>query len=202
MKIAAQNISKRYIYDWIIRDFSYSFDFGSITGVSGINGSGKSTLLKILAGYLSPSKGVVSYTSAEDTDVPRDDIFKYVALAAPYTELISEFHLREMFDFHSQHKQMKGNITFDDFKSILDLNVSDTKKIGYYSSGMHQKLQLCLAMLSDTPILLLDEPTSYLDDINKAWFLEVLSQNIAQRTTVIASNEQYDFKLCGSVVEL
>lgn len=202
MKIVAQNISKRYIYDWIIRDFSYLFEHDTITGISGINGSGKSTLLKILAGYLSPSKGNVVYTAQDGKEVARDTIYSQVSLAAPYTELITEYNLEEMFVFHSQHKRMKDDISFKEFKSILRLNVNDSKKIGYYSSGMHQKLQLCLAILSNTPVLLLDEPTSYLDEINKAWFLDILSNNVSHRTTIIASNEQYDFKLCDSIIEM
>jgi ABC-type multidrug transport system ATPase subunit len=63
------------------------------------------------------------------------------------------------------------------------------KPLHNFSSGMQQRLKLGLAVLSDAPLLLLDEPTSHLDKAGQKWYHELLLGHIHQRTVVIATNE-------------
>ena len=67
---------------------------------------------------------------------------------------------------------------------------------------MKQKIQIALALLSDTPYLLLDEPTSFLDKAAKRWFEELLHLHAQNRVVIIASNDSFDIGLCGKVIEL
>jgi ABC-type multidrug transport system ATPase subunit len=67
---------------------------------------------------------------------------------------------------------------------------------------MKQKLQLALALLSQTPVLLLDEPTSYLDEAAKNWFAQRLCQNSENRTTIISSNDRFDLDLCQNILDV
>ena len=67
---------------------------------------------------------------------------------------------------------------------------------------MKQKIQLALALMSDTPFLLLDEPTSFLDLNAKSWFSNLLLENKKNRIVVIASNDGFDLGLCDEVVHL
>ena len=64
---------------------------------------------------------------------------------------------------------------------------------------MKQKIQLALAILSDTPIILLDEPTSFLDQFNKEWFADLLNNFKHNRIVIIASNDPYDLAICEDV---
>ena len=201
MQVTIQNLSKRYLYDWIIRDMSYTFDFGSVTGVNGINGSGKSTFIKMLCGFLSPSEGKISYT-VSDENVDRSDVYLHMTLAAPYTDIINEYDVAEMFAFHTKFKKLRQDIDTKQFLEIVKLKGNKGKQIQYYSSGMKQRLQLALAILTDSSLLLLDEPTSYLDAENKAWFYDLLAQNKSSRTIIIASNDKEDFELCSEVISL
>lgn len=198
MNISLESIYKRYTSEWIIRDFSYEFSTHSCIGINGINGSGKSTLIKIISGQLSPSKGTIQYF--DEKKIARENIYQDVSLVAPYTDIIQEFTVEEMFDFHDKFKPM--DIVFTDFVRDLDFHKHLNKRIGEYSSGMKQKVQLGLAMYGKSKILLLDEPTSYLDEINKTWFADRLEKIIGTKTIIIASNDDFDFQYCSEVIEL
>jgi ATPase subunit of ABC transporter with duplicated ATPase domains len=67
---------------------------------------------------------------------------------------------------------------------------------------MHQRLQLALAVLSKTELLLLDEPTSFLDVDAKKWFYFLLEKYRGKRTIIIASNDQDDLLICDTIKEI
>src|SRR5260221_5717807 len=102
-KITLENIGRRFNRDWIFRAIDYTFISGKIYAVLGPNGSGKSTLLQVLNGSLSPSAGKINYFF-EEKPVEIDDVYQHLSLAAPYLELIEEFTLSEMLDFHFKFK--------------------------------------------------------------------------------------------------
>ena len=201
IKIELENLSKRYGYQWIIRNLSVKMNNTLIHGITGSNGSGKSTLIKILSGYLSPSTGILSYT-INNKQVSVEKVFQYVSLAAPYTDLINEYTLEEMLAFHTKFKPFKSKISYSEFEEIIQLKVAKTKTLDHYSSGMKQKIQLALAILSDNPILLLDEPTSFLDAKAKQWFQNLLLQNKEDRLVIIASNDSFDLQFCDHLLDM
>ncbi len=79
-----------------------------------------------------------------------------------------------------------------EFVSTIQLEKQQDKQLGYYSSGMRQRVKLGLALLADTPLLLLDEPTSHLDTNAIKWFQDLLSENTEDRTLFVASNSHQD----------
>ena len=90
-------------------------------------------------------------------------------------------------------------LTFKEFETVIHLPNQKEKTLQHFSSGMKQKIQLALAILSDTPIILLDEPTSFLDQFNKEWFSELLNNFKHNRIVIIASNDPYDLAICEDV---
>lgn len=201
IEIHLKNISKRYDFQWILRDINTSFTDTYVSAIAGNNGSGKSTLVKILSGFLSPSQGELTYKIG-DQYIPNSEIFKEIALAAPYTDIINEFTLHEMLRFHSKFKPLRQPINFEAFQEIIQLKVPRDKQLFQFSSGMKQKIQLALALLSNTSILLLDEPTSFLDINAKKWFAQLLQQNTQNRCVIIASNDGFDLDLCSTALYL
>ncbi len=199
--IQASNLSKRYGFQWIIRDQSFELTSKDVHGIAGDNGSGKSTMMKILSGYLSQSQGTIKYSINGNT-IPVSRIYQYLSLAAPYTDLINEFTLDEMLQFHSKFKKLRVNVSYSDFEDIIRLKVSRDKNLNQFSSGMKQKIQLALAILSDTPILLMDEPTSFLDKNAKSWFHDMVLKYRNDRLIVIASNDPFDLELCSKLVNM
>jgi ABC-type multidrug transport system ATPase subunit len=201
-RIVLDHISKRFDYQWIVKDITYTFSSDVITGITGSNGSGKSTLLKIISGYLSPSNGKIEYYSNKSSAIHNDDVYKHVALAGPYTDVIQEYTLKEMYDFHQYFKPLIGVSEYKEFLDMLQLPPVSNKTISQFSSGMKQKIQIALALLSDTEFLLLDEPTSFLDDNAKQWFVDMLMTNRNDRCVIIASNDRYDLDLCDKKLEV
>lgn len=201
MRIAAESIAKRYSYSWIIKDFSYTFSEGSRTGIIGPNGSGKSTLMQMLCAHLPPSKGQLSY-GVGGKEISAENAFRYLSMVAPYTDVVQEFTLRELFDFHRRFRPLRAGVDYQKFIDLLQLPPQKAKQIQYFSSGMNQRVQLALAILSDTPLLLLDEPTSYLDTSAKRWMFDLLAANLEGRTLIVASNDEADFQLCSDRIEL
>ncbi len=199
--IVAENLSKRYGYQWIIHQFDGSFCQNTIYGIAGSNGSGKSTLIKMISGFLTPTAGRIDYLIG-DRKIDVRQVFQYISLVAPYTDVISEFTLEELFVFHQKFKKMSHPLSFAEYEEMIMLKGQKDKTLHHFSSGMKQKIQLSLALLSDTPILLLDEPTSFLDAKAKKWFELMLENNAHNKIVIIASNDHFDLNLCQIITEL
>jgi ABC-type multidrug transport system ATPase subunit len=195
MQITLQNIGRRFNRDWIFRNINYTFTSGETYAILGPNGSGKSTLLQVLNGSLAPSAGNISYSLGDQT-IEAEAIFKQLSLAAPYLELIEEFTLDEMVDFHFKFKPYRQGMGKEAVISLLSLEGGRHKMIKYFSSGMKQRLKLALAFCSDTPMLMLDEPTSNLDSQGVDWYLNLVQQFAADRLTIICSNQQHEYSFC------
>ena len=196
MNITLQNIGRRFNREWIFRGVEYTFKAGESYAILGSNGSGKSTLLQVLNGSLSPSAGILTYEK-NGKEVPVEDVFQYLSLAAPYMEMIEEFTLAEMIDLHFKFKSYKAGM---DNKAVIDVLAMDANKnklIKYFSSGMKQRLKLALAFCSDTPILMLDEPTSNLDAQGVDWYLGLVEKFAQGRLTIICSNQPHEYGFCG-----
>jgi ABC-type multidrug transport system ATPase subunit len=195
MQITLKNIGRRFNRDWIFRGIDYTFSPNETYAILGPNGSGKSTLLSVLNGSLAPSAGEIAYT-LNNTAIEADQVFKELSLAAPYLELIEEFTLTEMLEFHFRFKTRKNGMEDKSIIELLDMHPSRNKLIKYFSSGMKQRLKLALAFCSDTPLLMLDEPTSNLDSQGVAWYLGLVQQFVANRLTVICSNQEHEYSFC------
>jgi ABC-type multidrug transport system ATPase subunit len=195
MQIALQNIGRRFNREWIFRNVDYDFVLGETYAILGPNGSGKSTLLSVLNGSLTPSIGTITYSS-NGAAIEAADVFNQLSLAAPYLELIEEFSLTEMIDFHFRFKTRKGGMDNEAIINLLDMQASKNKMIKYFSSGMKQRLKLALAFCSDTPMLMLDEPTSNLDLQGVSWYLNLVEQFAANRLTIICSNQEHEYSFC------
>lgn len=195
MKIQSSNLGKRFRWEWIFRDMELSVGSGEAWAIYGPNGSGKSTLLKVLSGYLTPSEGKIVYEAAHQ-QLHRNDVFRHLAYAAPYTELIEEFTLVEMVRFHFTFKKQVAELPLSEIIDRIALRGAGTKQIRHFSSGMKQRVKLALAIMTDAELLVLDEPGTNLDVASHDWYIDLLGQFKADRTLLIASNEERDFRWC------
>lgn len=195
MQITLENIGRRFNREWIFRNVGYTFTQGESYAVLGPNGSGKSTLLQILNGSLTPSEGKISYT-VDNKPLDVEKVYQDLSLAAPYLELIEEFSLREMVDFHFKFKPYLSGIDRDNLIGLLGMQKSANKAVKYFSSGMKQRLKLALAFCSDTKILMLDEPTSNLDNQGVDWYLNLIQEFSQNRLTIVCSNQHHEYSFC------
>lgn len=195
MKILANQINKKFRQEYVIRNFNYEFNAHSNYALIGQNGSGKSTLLKILGQYSLPSKGQVQYVDHQNQLISEDQTFSKVSFVAPYIELIEEFTLTELLQFFISLNYIPKEISLSFLEDFIQLSPAKDKFIKNYSSGMRQKIKLGSALLSNRPLLFLDEPTTNLDIQAKKWFSEKVS-NLNNKTIIIASNENFEIDLC------
>ncbi|TZF85745.1 ABC transporter ATP-binding protein (plasmid) [Pedobacter sp. BS3] len=201
MQITLNDIGRRFNRDWIFRNINYTFISGSSYAILGPNGSGKSTLLQIIAGSLSASAGTINYHDT-DREIEGSHIFNYLSVAAPYLELIEEFTLAEQIDFHFRFKKFYPGVTVATLIALLGLEKAKHKYIKHFSSGMKQRVRLALAFCSDTPLLLLDEPTSNLDSQGEAWYLQLIQHYTANRLVIIGSNQQNEYAFCDHRLQI
>jgi ABC-type multidrug transport system ATPase subunit len=193
MKLVLNNIGKKFPPDWIFKKIDFQFNEGQKYALIGPNGSGKSTLLKILSGHLTPSQGKL-LPFLNDTLIPLDQLYKHISIAAPYMDLIEEFTLAETIRFHAQFKPLRNNMSISDLMDLLKLQKSVNKPLKFFSSGMKQRVKLGLALYSDVPLVLLDEPTTNLDVEGADWYLEGISSLPKNTLLIVASNTPSDYE--------
>lgn len=196
MNIHLKDIGKRYNQEWIFRKVNYEFSSNNAYVILGANGSGKSTLLQLISGSMLPSEGTIEYATKTSVIDPTK-IFHAVSIATPYLELIEEFTLLEILAFHNKFKSYLNNLSHKDIISLMGLEKSTNKELKYFSSGMKQRVRLALAILSDTSLLLLDEPTSNLDKTGINWYADLINTYTANRITIVCSNQQlHEYAFC------
>lgn len=201
MEIILDNVGKKFISEWIFRGVSLDLSAGNSYTFVGPNGSGKSTLLQLLMGSAPPTEGRIRLElKGRDLDV--DHWYRHMVLAAPYLELIEEFTLRELVEFHQQFKPLKGGITAVDFEEFVQLPHARHKVVRHFSSGMKQRVKLGLAFLSDVEIVLLDEPTSNLDARGIQWYLDQVVKLSAHQLVVLGSNQPMEYEFCKNIISV
>ncbi len=202
MKIVLDKVGKRFGRDWVLRRLSYQFEAGTAYALQGPNGSGKSTLMRLLCGHLTPSRGTVRFSDAGGRDIPVSAIYRKCTLAGPYIDLIEEFTLEEAIDFHFRFKALQSGLQLPELPELFELGGARRRYLSEFSSGMRRRLQLGLAICSQSPLLLLDEPTVTLDEAGVAWFLDLAERFRHDRLVVVASNVAQDFAFCETTLDV
>ncbi len=200
MKITLEHISKRFQRHWIFKDINYSFSTPQAYALLGSNGSGKSTLLRIIAGMQSPSLGKLQYSNG--SPIAPEAIFDYISFCAPGMEIVEELTLREFFDFHFSFKKPLPGFTIDKIIDLTGLKDAEHKPIGDYSSGMKQRVKLAQAIFADTPVLLLDEPCTNLDQQGVEQYREWMEEYGQNRLVIVASNDPREYFFCREQIKV
>ncbi len=195
MKITLNDIGKKFNRQWVFKGINFVLESNSSCALIGNNGSGKSTLLQIIDNYQTFSKGSILY-EWKDTHLEEENLVGKISLAAPYLELLDDFSLLEMMRFHFAIMPLQNGISFEEMIAGCGLSGQENKLIKYFSSGMKQRLKLVLAIYADTPLLLLDEPCSNLDDQGIQWYRDLVRSQLGKRTIVIASNQLFEYDFC------
>ena len=200
MIISLHNTGKRYNREWIFRGFTYTFNTGNSYAITGSNGSGKSTLLQVIAGALTHSEGEIDIKNEAQTATPADQLYQYISIAAPYLELIEEMTATEMLGFHQGFKELTASIPA--ILREVTLEKAAHKQIRYYSSGMKQRLKLAQAFFSNTPVLLLDEPTTNLDADGIALYHQLIRNHTEGKMIIVSSNDLQEYDFCKEVIRI
>ena len=186
MQVVLSDIGKKFNRNWIFKGISFTAESGDLVSITGHNGSGKSTLIQIISGFITVSKGTITYS-------PKiEEVQTSFGFVAPYQNLIEEFTLLEHLEFHANFK--KALLPFDQIIEKAGLKGSEKKIIKEFSSGMKQRLRLSLAFFYEAEVIFLDEPTSNLDKQGEAWYQDLILQIKGKKTIFIASNQEFEIK--------
>jgi ABC-type multidrug transport system ATPase subunit len=201
MQITLTNTGKRYNREWIFRHCSYTFTSEKNYAITGPNGSGKSTLLQVIAGATLHNEGTIEYNNGEKL-TSNEQHYTNISIAAPYLELIEEMTAKEMLSFHSKFKPLIQSLSIGEILKIVGLENAINKQLRYFSSGMKQRLKLAQAFFSNTPVLLLDEPTTNLDADGIALYQNLISNYTKDKLVIVSSNVKEEYGFCEEVIEI
>jgi ABC-type multidrug transport system ATPase subunit len=193
------NIGKRFNTEWIFRKINLEIHAGESYAIIGNNGSGKSTLLQVIAGAILQSEGSIE-AKLQNGKVTTENLFSHISFCAPYLELIEELTADEMLEFHSKFKPLILPNT--EILKIVNLNTATNKQIRFFSSGMKQRLKLAQAFFSNTPGIMLDEPTTNLDADGIALYHKLVTQYLANKTIIVSSNDEVEYNFCNAKINM
>lgn len=173
----------------LFRDLSVSLQGGETLAVTGGNGAGKSTLLRILAGTLTPRRGSVTL-SVNGTIVPDDEHSLHAGLVAPAVGTYEELTARENLRFLARARRLSdAEARIDAVLDRVGLAGRADDRVVTYSSGMQQRVKYAAALLSDPPLLLLDEPAANLDAVGREMVNALVArQKQRGKVLVVATN--------------
>ena len=189
MKVKAQNLAIGYPEKSILQNIDFEVSAGDFVVVLGKNGSGKSTLLKTLSGILPKLSGDI-YLEQENIDKIKQ-LNKYIGivLTDKIEVPLSVYEIlrlgRQAFTDAFDRLQDSDRIAIEELAKSLSIKHLLNRKIYELSDGERQKVMLGRALAQETPILLLDEPTTHLDLENKAILLKLLKKMSQEQNKII-----------------
>jgi ABC-type multidrug transport system ATPase subunit len=201
IRFEVNGLAKRFNREWIFRRLDYTFAPNTTYAVTGPNGSGKSTLLQVLWGQTPPSSGILKYHEG-DKVIAVEDIYQRISIATPYMDLIDEFTLEEMVEFHFSLKKLRNGLTTETVIERMSLQNARKKQIVNLSSGMRQRVKLGLAFSTHADIVFLDEPGTNLDKSAFQWYLDRLSEIQSKSMIFIASNDPQEYLTAHQILNI
>ncbi len=176
----------------ILNDISFTFQEGKTYGIIGPNGAGKSTLLKQIMGLMRPSQGEVLYKEKNIIQMSAKEYAKKVSFVFQENTRQVEFSVYEMLLMGKYIKMdLWGNLSKKEEQEVdeilEELKISHLKQqsIHTLSGGEAQKVFIGRALLQNTPVLLLDEPTSMLDVHNSVELMHCIGRLKEKRNLTI-----------------
>jgi ABC-2 type transport system ATP-binding protein len=202
--ISVQGFTRRFGKITAVDNLSFDVASGAICGVVGPNGAGKSTTFRTVCGLLRPSSGTIRVLGR---DVARDAaaVSFCVGLLPEtphfYPYMTGEANLRTLADMSPLpiSPERRGEL-FD----LVKLTQAAGKKVSAYSAGMKQRLALAVALLTNPPVLLLDEPTAGLDPTGALELRALIKSLAAEGRTILMATQALDEaeRICSQLIVL
>ena len=191
--ISVKNLSVAYESNTIIEDMNLSIPKGKISIIIGANGCGKSTLLKTIARINKPKSGDILINNKNINKVKEKDIAREVAFLPQGPVCPDGLTVRELVAFgRFPHQKMIGGLNNHD-KDIIEWAIEETglsefadREVESLSGGQRQRAWIAMTLAQESDIIMLDEPTTYLDMSYQLEVLEVLQKlNREKQITVV-----------------
>ena len=205
----ASHVTFAYEDETILDDYSLKFAPGKITGIHGSSGSGKSTLLKLLMRFWDVNEGMISVDNKDVREIPTHHLRNMESYVTQETHLFHDSIANNIAIAKSGATREEiiaaaKKASIHDF--IMTLPKSYDTEVGELgdtlSGGEKQRIGIARAFLHDSPLLLLDEPTSNLDSLNEGIILKSLKEDTTRRTVVLVSHRDSTMNVADVVYEM
>ena len=191
--ISVKNLTVSYEDNIIIPEMNLSIPKGKISIIIGANGCGKSTLLKSIARIIKPKSGEIFINEKDIKKQKEKNIATQVAFLPQGPVCPSGITVKELVSYgRFPHQKLIGGLNFHD-KEIIDWAIKETglkdfedREIENLSGGQRQRAWIAMTLAQETDIIMLDEPTTYLDMSYQLEVLEILEKlNKEKNITVV-----------------
>ena len=205
----AQNVTFAYENETILDDYSLKLEPGKITGIHGASGSGKSTLLKLLMRFWDVNQGKVSVDSVDVRKIPTKNLRDMESYVTQETHLFHDSIANNIAvgrpgASREEIIEAAKKASIHDF--IMKLPKGYDTEVGELgdtlSGGEKQRIGIARAFLHDSPLILMDEPTSNLDSLNEGIILKSLREASEKKTVVLVSHRKSTMNIVDTVFEM
>ena len=188
--IAVNAVSKFFGSVVAVSDVSFAVD-GGVTALLGPNGAGKSTLFRMMCGLTAPSRGAVDVLGFD----PRDDrdVRGRVSLVPQQDALFDHLSAASFLEFAARtHAVANPEQAAARALAMVDLTDVGPKPVGQFSKGMRQRVKVAAALVNDPEVLILDEPLTGLDPVQRRHMITLFHQLGDEGRCVLVSSHVLD----------
>lgn len=197
------NLQIGYDNNVVLKDINLSTNTNQLIAIIGLNGKGKTTLIKTLANILEPISGSFSFSSKDMFNLKEKELSRTLSLVTTKQTTIDNISVEDYIAFgrypytnwlgiESKTKEDKVS------NAIAFCGIDELKSRNYneLSDGEMQRVSIARAISQDTELIILDEPTTHLDLINKVEVLKLLQKLVDEyNKTIILSTHMIDYAL-------
>lgn len=167
----------------VVEDISLSLPCGRLVCLLGPNGAGKSTLLRTLCGFQPPIAGTVTISGSDITTMSAPEVARLVSVVLTDRPLTPSLTAAEMVGMgRAPYTGFWGRLSDDDRRLVSEAMQTvgiaplATRRMGRLSDGERQKVMIAKALAQHTPVIVLDEPTAFLDYPSKVAVMKTLAR--------------------------
>lgn len=167
----------------VVEDISLSLPCGRLVCLLGPNGAGKSTLLRTLCGFQPPIEGTVTISGNDITTMSAAEVARLVSVVLTDRPLTPSLTAAEMVGMgRAPYTGFWGRLSDDDRRLVSEAMTTvgiaqlATRRMGQLSDGERQKVMIAKALAQHTPVIVLDEPTAFLDYPSKVAVMKTLAR--------------------------
>ena len=189
LSLELENISKWFGERRVFENINLKLESPASLAIIGPNGCGKTTLLKIICGLIRPSRGKATLKQ-NGQEVKKEDQRAFVSIVASDIELYEELTALENLGFISRLRDSKhSEIELNQKLEQVGLKGRENEPVGSFSSGMKQRLKYAVALSVSPQILILDEPSSNLDEEGVFLMEKIIEEQKKSGMVILATND-------------
>jgi len=197
---------KNLNYLHILKNLNFNIKENSITGIIGKNGSGKTTLLRLLAGFIKPENGEIFLNGTNIIEfstkhIARNLVYIPQKITINYDIKVKEFLFFSRYAWADSQKK-SDNLIMEALEKV-DMKNYINSNCRVLSGGEMAKIMLASAIVQQSPVWVLDEPTAFLDPKSEVDFFKMLKKSVNNKTVIIVTHNLFHiFKTATHIISL